>query len=110
MHFFKRKRRLESCSLTLNLMSCMILVAPGQPHILFVLLIIFFFKNPWIFDPLKEFTFKIMQIMFLDQLMFKSSVSAHNFTISRKMHARGLCRKLSETDRVRAQDCIDAGM
>ena len=70
----------------------------------------FFFQNPWIPDPLKEFTLKIMQIIFLDQLMFKSSVSAYNFTVSRKMPARGLYRKLSETDRARALGCIDAGM
>ena len=48
--------------------------------------------------------------MFLDQLMFKSSVSTHNFTVSRKMPARGLYRKLSETDRARALGCIDAEM
>ena len=35
--------------------------------------------------------------------MFKSSVSAHNFTVSRKMPARRLHRKLSETDRARAR-------
>ena len=70
----------------------------------------FFFQNPWIPDPLKEFTFKIMGIMFLDQLMFKSSVSAHNFTVSRNMPARGLYHKLSETDWARALTCIDAGM
>ena len=40
--------------------------------------------------------------MFLDQLMFKSSVIVHNFIVSRKMPARGLYRKLSETDRARA--------
>ena len=48
--------------------------------------------------------------MFLDQLMSKSSVSAHNFGVSRKMPARGLYHKLSETDRARALGCIDAGM
>ena len=48
--------------------------------------------------------------MFLDRLMFNSSVSAHNFRVSRKMPARGLYRKLSETDRTRALGCIDAGM
>ena len=67
-------------------------------------------QNPWIPDPLKEITFKIMQLMILDQLMFKSSLSAHNFTVRRKMPARGLYRKLSETDRARALGCIDAGM
>ena len=51
-----------------------------------------------------------MHSMFLDQLMFKSSVSAHNFTVSRKMPARGLYHKLSETDMARALGCIDAGM
>ena len=71
---------------------------------------VFFFQNPWIPDPLKEFTFEIMQIMFLGQLMLKSSVSAHNFIVSRKMPAKGLYRKLSETDRARALGCIDAGM
>ena len=68
-----------------------------------------FFQNPWIPDPLKELTFNIMQIMFLDQLMFKNSVSAYNFTVSRKMPARGLYRKISETDMARALGCIDAG-
>ena len=98
-------------------MSNMSLVAPGQQHIHAFsnvcsakCFFFFFFQNPWIFDPLKEFTFKIMQIMFLSQLMFKSSVSAHNFTVSRKMPARGLHRKLSETDRARALGCIDAGL
>ena len=42
--------------------------------------------------------------------MFKSSVSAHRFTVSIKMPARGLYRKLSETDRARALGCIGAGM
>ena len=69
----------------------------------------FFFQNPWIHDPLKEFTFEIMQLMFLDQLMFKISVSAHNFTVSGKMPARRLYHKLSETDSARALGCIDAG-
>ena len=69
-----------------------------------------FFQNPWLPDPLKEFTFKIMQIKLVDQLLFKSSVSVHNFTVSRKMPAKGLYRKLSETDRSRALGCIDAGM
>ena len=95
-------------------MSCMILVAPGQPHIhvfqVHAVQSFFSPQNPWIPDPLKEITFKIMQLMILDQLMFKSSLSAHNFTVSRKMPARGLYRKLSETDRARALGCIDAGM
>ena len=77
---------------------------------LFFFFFFFFFRNPWIPDPLKEFTFKIMQIMFLDQLMFKSSVSARNHTDSRKMPARGLYRKLSEMERARALGCFDAGM
>ena len=47
-----------------------------------------------------------MQIMILDELMFKSSVSAHKFTESRKMRAKGLYRKLSETGRARAVGCI----
>ena len=42
--------------------------------------------------------------------MFKSSVFAHNLTVSRKMFAKGLYRKLSETDRAGALSCIDAGM
>ena len=91
----------------------MILVAPGQPHIHAfsnACSAIFIFQNPWIHDPLKEFTFKIMQLMFLDQLMFKSSVSAHNFTVSGKMPARRPYHKLSETDRAQALGCIDAGM
>ena len=67
----------------------------------------FSLQNPWIPDPLEEFTFKIM---FLDQLMFKSLVSAHNFTFSRKMPAGGLNPKLSETDKARALSCIQAGM
>ena len=70
----------------------------------------FFFSKPMKSDPLKEFTFKIMQIMSLDRLMFKSSVSEHNFTVSRQMPARGLYRKESKTDRARALCCIDAGM
>ena len=48
--------------------------------------------------------------MFLDQLMFKSLISTHNFTVSRMMPVRGLYRKLSETDRARATGCIAAGM
>ena len=77
---------------------------------MFFVFFFLFFHNPWIPDPLKEFTFKIMQIVFLDQLLFKSPVSVHNFTVSRKMPARGLYRKLSETDRARALGCIDARM
>ena len=42
--------------------------------------------------------------------MFKSSISAHSFTISRRMPARGLYRKFSETDRARALGCTDEGM
>ena len=71
---------------------------------------VFFFQNLWIPCPLKEFTFKIMQNMFLDQFMLKSSVSAHSFTVSRKMTARGLYHTLSETDKALARGCVYVGM
>ena len=91
----------------------MILVAPGQPHIhaffsnacsatmfFFLLLLLFSLKNSLLKSCKSCFsTNSCLKVHFL-----------HTTSVSRKMPARGLYRKLSKTDRARALGCIDVGM